>query len=242
MTNNFKRALAALQALADAEKARLLAGFFKTGKGQYADGDRFLGIPAPPLRQLAREYRHLDLAGCERLLQSPYNETRALGLLILINHFQNGDARVRNRIARLYLKNRRRVNNWNLVDASAPYILGAHLVSRDRSPLYKLARSSSLWDRRIAVVATFAFIRRNDFRDTLQLTDLLLRDPHDLIHKACGWMLREVGKRDQPLLESFLATRHARMPRTMLRYAIERFAPAKRLTYLRSAKGARASP
>jgi 3-methyladenine DNA glycosylase AlkD len=134
-------------------------------------------------------------------------------------------------VHRLYLKNRHRVNNWNLVDSSAPYILGAHLRPRRRSVLYKLARSSSLWDRRIAMVATFAFIRENDFTDTLKLTALFLEDEHDLMHKACGWMLREVGKRNQPVLEDFLLQHHRAMPRTMLRYAMERFAPAKREKY-----------
>jgi 3-methyladenine DNA glycosylase AlkD len=230
-----RQAHAALIALGNAEKAKFLAGFFKTGKGQYAEGDRFLGIVVPEVRRLAKQFRALDLTQCEQLLQSPYNEARVLALAILIAHYDKGDAKTKNAVVRLYVKNRHRVNNWNLVDGSAPYLLGARLLTRDRSLLYKLARSKSLWDRRIAVVATFAFIRQNDFGDTLKLTARLLKDEHDLMHKACGWMLREVGKRDSTVLEKFLIKHHREMPRTMLRYAIERFAPAKRAAYLSGA-------
>ena len=232
-TVNHHQAHAALQALANPSKAEFLANFFKTGKGQYAEGDRFLGIMVPGIRQLARQYRRLGLADCERLLQSAYNEARLLSLLILVGHYRQGEVGVKNKVYQIYLKNRNRVNNWNLVDGSAPYIVGAHLLNRDRSLLYELAESRSLWDRRIGMLATFASIRADDFSDTLKLAEQLLGDEHDLMHKACGWMLREVGKRNQSVLEGFLRQHHAAMPRTMLRYAIERFSPAKRTAYLR---------
>lgn len=229
---DYRQAHAALLALANPKKAEFLAGFFKTGKSQYAEGDRFLGITVPAIRQIARPFRQLGLTDCERLLQSAYNDERLLALLILVEQYQKGDLGIKNRVYQVYLTNRRRVNNWNLVDSSAPYIVGAHLLQQDRSLLYQLAQSPSLWERRIAVLATFAFIRAGDFADTLKLTEQLLGDEHGLMHKACGWMLREVGKRNQSLLEGFLRQHHAIMPRTMLRYAIERFAPAKRTGYL----------
>jgi 3-methyladenine DNA glycosylase AlkD len=227
-----RQAHAALLMLANPAKAQFLARFFKTGKGQYAEGDRFLGITAPVLRQLARQFRQLSLRDCTRLLDSPYNEERLLSLLILVERYRTGNAGVKKMVYRLYVKERKRINNWNLVDASAPYILGAHLLQRDRSMLHRLVHSRSLWDRRIAVVATFAFIRENDFGDTLKLTEQLLADEHDLMHKACGWMLREAGKRGPAVLEDFLRRHYRAMPRTMLRYAIERFPAAKRKRYL----------
>ena len=229
---NHRQAHAALLALANPNKAEFLAGFFKTGKGQYAEGDCFLGITVPAIRQLARQFRQLGLTDCERLLQSAYNDERLLALLILVEQYQKGDAGIKNKVYQVYLNNRHRVNNWNLVDSSASCIVGAHLLRQDRSLLYQLAQSRSLWERRIAVLATFAFIRAGDFADTLKLTEQLLGDKHDLMHKACGWMLREVGKRNQSVLEGFLRQHYAVMPRTMLRYAIERFAPTKRIGYL----------
>ena len=229
---SYRQAHVALLALKDPKKAAFQAGFFKTRKGQYAEGDRFLGIMVPAIRELARQFRQLSLTDCERLLESPFNDERLLALLILVEHYRKGDVRMKGSVYRLYLKNRSRVNNWNLVDSSAPYIVGSHLLAQDRSFLFELAQSRSLWDRRIAVLATFAFIRENDFADTLKLTNRLLSDESDLMHKACGWILREVGKRNQAVLEGFLLEQHAIMPRTMLRYAIERFPPAKRAAYL----------
>lgn len=231
---NHRQVHAALLALANPNKAAFLAGFFKTGKGQYAEEDRFFGITVPAIRQLARKFWQLGLTDCERLLQSPYNDERLLSLLILVGRYWKGDAAMKNKVYRLHLKNRHRVNNWNLVDSSAPYIVGPHLFQRDRSLLYELAQSRSLWGRRIAMLATFAFIRKDVFTDTLKLTQRLLGDEHDLMHKACGWMFREIGKRNQAVLEGFLRRHHANMPRTMLRYAIERFTPAKRSAYLRA--------
>ena len=219
---------AALQALASPEKAAFLAGYFKTGVGQYGEGDRFLGVVVPAVRQLAKRFRHLSLADCQQLLDSPYNEVRLLALLILVAHCERGDARVQASVYDLYLARRHRVNNWNLVDTSAPAIVGGHLRIHDRAVLDALARSSVLWDRRIAVLATFAFVRAGDFADTLRLCTLLLGDPHDLIHKACGWMLREAGIRNPVVLADFVRSYQKQMPRTMLRYAIERLAPEQR--------------
>ncbi len=169
--------------------------------------------------------------------QSAYNDERLLSLLILVEQYQKGDVGVKNKVYQIYLNNRHRVNNWNLVDGSAPYIVGAHLLQGDRSLLYELAQSRSLWDRRIGILATLTFIRADDFTDTLKLTKQLLGDEHDLMHKACGWMLREVGKRNQSVLEGFLRQQHEAMPRTMLRYAIEGFPPAKRTAYLTGVLG-----
>ena len=222
----------ALRARADPVKAALLAGYFKTGTGQYGEGDRFLGITVPSLREVARQYRALSLAQCRKLLASRFNEERALALMILVDQYRRGDAATRAAIHRLYLKDRGRVNNWNLVDGSAPTLLGLHLRERPRTILDRLAASASLWDRRIAVLASFAFIRDGDYSTTLRLVAGLLEDPQDLLHKACGWALREVGKRDRAVLERFLRRHQARMPRTMLRYAIERLPVAQRRAWL----------
>jgi 3-methyladenine DNA glycosylase AlkD len=185
------------------------------------------------LRALAREHAGLDLAGCGTLLASADHEARLLALLILVGAYPTAEPPGRSAIYRLYLDSTARINNWDLVDASAPNIVGRHLEERSRAPLRRLARSRSLWERRIAIVATLRFIRQEDFGDTLAVADLLLHDAHDLIHKATGWMLREVGKRDRAALEAFLRPRYASMPRTMLRYAIERFPEPLRLRYLR---------
>jgi hypothetical protein len=227
-----RQAHAALKALADPAEAVLLGRFFKTAKGEYGEGDRFLGVMVPGVRRLVREFWQLPLPDVEVLLRSAFNEERLLGLLLLVERYRRGDRETQTAVFRCYWRNRRRVNNWNLVDASAPYIVGAHLLPRSRARLHRLARSTALWDRRIAVVATFAFIREDDFADSLSLAETLLRDKHDLMHKACGWMLREIGKRDQAVLERFLEEHRHKMPRTMLRYAIERFPAAKRRSYL----------
>jgi 3-methyladenine DNA glycosylase AlkD len=228
----YRQAHAALAALGNPRKADFFRGFFKTGKGEYGEGDRFLGIAVPEVRALAKKFRDLPLKDSARLLRSPFNEERLLGLIILVNQYQKGDEVTQAGILREFLAHRHRVNNWNLVDASAPYILGAHLLKRDRSLLYELARSRSLWDRRIAVLATFAFIKAGDLGDSFKLTSMLLKDSEDLLYKACGWMLREIGKRDTPALEKFLQRHRLAMPRTMLRYAIERFPKARRRQYL----------
>lgn len=222
-----------LRRLANPEKARFLSRFFKTGPGEYAAGDRFLGIQVPSLRLLAKKYRDLPLDGAERLIQSPDHEARLLGLLLLVQRYRKAQAAEQETIFRCYVRNARHINNWDLVDLTAPNILGAHLEKRDRGLLEQWAASPVLWKRRMALIATFHFIRRSDFRLTLSLADRLLQDPEDLLHKAVGWMLREIGKRDRRELEAFLRTRYRRMPRTMLRYAIERLPEPRRLAYLR---------
>ncbi len=224
---------AALAELADAERAAGMAGYFQARPGGYGEGDRFLGIAVPPQRAVARRYAAttpLDDVG--ELLGSPWHEERLTALFVLVRRFERGDDDERARIVELYLACRDRVDNWDLVDASAPYLLGPWLLDRDDSVLDELAGSGSVWDRRIAVMATFAGVRAGRPEATLRLADRLLTDPADLVQKAVGWMLREVGNRDLARAEEFLAPRYARMPRTMLRYAIERFPAERRRDYL----------
>ncbi len=264
---------AELRRQADLSRAAILQRFFKTGPGEYAEGDKFLGLTVPQLRVLAKQYRELSLRDTSRLLRSPIHEERLLALLLLVQAYRGGDADKQRRIYKLYLRSTKFINNWDLVDGSAEHIVGAFLADHDvrrrsltapscdrRSPdgrgdlrsggvarsgdrpqqqgrpqqrLLKLARSKSLWERRIAVLTTFHFIKHGEFAPTLRIARLLLRDEHDLIHKAVGWMLREVGKRDLPTEEAFLRRHYRQMPRTMLRYAIERFPERRRLRYLR---------
>jgi 3-methyladenine DNA glycosylase AlkD len=215
------------------EDAAFAQRYFKTGPGQYGEGDHFLGIRAPVMRKLARAHLSVTLGTCAALLRSRYHEARLLGVLILALKSERGDDRVREAVYELYLRNTARVNNWDLVDVSAPRIVGGYLAERNRSVLVRLARSASLWERRIAILATQHFIRRGEFDDTFRIADLLLEDREDLIHKATGWMLREVGNRDRAAEEAYLKTRYARMPRTMLRYAIEKFPEPRRRQYLK---------
>ena len=228
--------LAAIQAelheLADPVRGVHSQRFFKTGPGQYGEGDKFLGLTVPVMRTLVRKYRSLDDASTIELLSSPWHEERLVALMLLVEGYDRGDDSRRARIHHAYLANTRYINNWDLVDASAGYIVGGHLDVRDIAPLERLARSENLWERRIAIVSTFHFIKRNEFRPTLKIAALLLCDPHDLIHKAVGWMLREVGKRDRRTLDDFLKQHYQRMPRTMLRYAIERHPERIRKQYL----------
>jgi 3-methyladenine DNA glycosylase AlkD len=223
-----------LQALADPEKAAILSRFFKTGKGQYGEGDVFLGIVVPKQRIVAKKYAGLSFNDIRKLLSSKIHEYRLVALLILVNKYKKADVKEKERreIAGFYLKHARHINNWDLVDLSAPNILGDYLLDRDRSVLYRLACSINLWERRISVMSTLTFIRRRDFGDILRIAEILLEDDQDLIHKAAGWMLREVGKRDLKAEEEFLRKHYRRMPRTMLRYAIERFEEKKRRFYL----------
>jgi 3-methyladenine DNA glycosylase AlkD len=220
---------------ADASRVPILQRFFKTGPGQYAEGDVFVGVTVPHLRQVCLECRDAVLDDIEALLQSSVHEERLLALLLLVDRFERGTDAEQRAIYRFYLANTRYVNNWDLVDSSAPQIVGAHLFERSRAPLIRLARSRSLWERRIAIVATLYFIRQCDLEDTFRIADLLLQDDHDLIHKAVGWMLREAGKRDVHAARAYLQTRYSSMPRTMLRYAIERFPVGERKRYLRGA-------
>jgi len=221
-----------LQKLADKNTAEVLQRFFKTGAGEYGEGDVFIGIKVPPLRKLAAEFQDTPLKSVRRLLKSDIHEERTLALMILVRQFARADENVRERIYDFYVAHTSFINNWDLVDGSAPYIVGPFLWKRDRSPLYVLAKSTSLWERRIAILSTFYFIRQNDFVDALKISEVLVADEHDLIHKAVGWMLREIGKRDRAVEESFLKTRCRTMPRTMLRYAIERFPEPHRRRYL----------
>jgi 3-methyladenine DNA glycosylase AlkD len=221
-----------LCAMEDPEKARVLSGFFKTGKGQYGEGDRFLGIPVPLTRAVAKRHRDLGFGEIKKLLKSRFHEHRLAGLLILVEKFRRGDAGQKRKVYEFYVRNSRCANNWDLVDLSADKIAGEYLLGRDKSILYRLARSENLWDRRIAIISTFAFIRRGRFADTLKIAGMLLEDRHDLIQKAVGWMLREVGKRDQEEEERFLKKHLRRIPRTTLRYAIERFDQNKKKFYL----------
>ncbi|MDD2758023.1 MAG: DNA alkylation repair protein [Patescibacteria group bacterium] len=223
-----------MKQLANAKKAKLLAGFFKTGRGQYGEGDIFLGVMVPQTRSVAKKYyRSLSLNDVQKLINNPHHELRLLGLIILNLQYTKGSQEQRNAIHKFYLKNTKKINNWDLVDLSAPNIVGAWLLNRDRKILYKLARSKNLWERRIAMIATAAFIRAEKFDDTLKIADILLTDTHDLIHKAVGWMLREVGKKNVSVLIKYLKPRYKKMPRTMLRYAIEKFPENKRQRYLK---------
>jgi len=206
--------------------------FFRTGRGDYGEGDRFLGLRVPDVRKIAREFRSLSLADIRALLASKWHEERLLALVILVNQFAEGKNSEREQICRLYLASTDRINNWDLVDVSAPQIVGAFLAERDRRPLYRLAKSKKLWDRRIAIIATQQFIRRGELDDTFAIAKILIADAHDLIHKATGWMLREAGKRDRGRLERFLDEFASSMPRTMLRYAIERLPNDLRLKYM----------
>jgi len=225
-----------LRQLASPARARDSSWFFKTAPGEYGAGDKFIGIRVPVLRWQAREFRSLPLSATIELLQSPIHEERLLALLILTDAYERAGESGRAAIYRLYLKNLARVNNWDLVDCSAPRVVGRHLEERPRKILFRLARSKILWRRRVAVLATFYFISRGDFGDSLRLAELLLDDKHDLIHKAVGWMLREIGKRDVAELNKFLRKHATRMPRTMLRYAIKKLPERERQSYLRAGK------
>ena len=213
----------------------MLQRFFKTGPGDYGEGDRFRGIRVPVLRKLVRKYRHLPQAAAESLLLTDFHEDRLLALLLLIDRYDRGDDAVRGGIHRFYLEHTAWVNNWDLVDASAPVLVGHYLQDRPKDPLTRLAASGILWERRIAIIATFYFIKQGNLDETFRIAARLLGDPEDLIHKAVGWMLREAGKRDITAAEIFLRPHYRQMPRTMLRYAIERFPEDRRQAYLKGA-------
>lgn len=222
-----------LKALSNPERAKMSAGYFKTGKGEYGEGDVFLGLTVPQQRVIAKKYAHADLSTIDTLMKSNIHEHRFTALEILVMKFETAGEAERKEILDFYLKHTASVNNWDLVDTSAPYIVGEYLLDNDRAILHKLAKSKNIWERRIAIVATFAFIRNNDFKDTLKLSEILLTDSHDLIHKAVGWALREVGKKNQTEEENFLRKFYKQMPRTMLRYAIERFDAKKKIFYMK---------
>jgi len=224
-----------LDLLANKKQSKISQRFFKTGRGEYGEGDIFLGIKVPVQRKVASKFEDLPLKDIEQLLHSSIHEYRMTAIIILVNQFKKADEKLREKIYKLYLRNSKWVNNWNLVDSSAHYIVGEYLLDNSRDVLCKLAKSKILWERRIAIISTFAFIRYNDFKDTIKLAKILLDDEHDLMHKACGWMLREVGKKSEQgekELIKFLDKHTLEMPRTMLRYAIERLPEKKRKYYL----------
>jgi len=226
-----------LRELGDSDIAAHSQRFFKTGPGQYGEGDKFLGIRVPVVRKCVREYLAISLPDAIELLESPFHEARLLALLILVAKYSSANTNAeREAVYRSYLKHTEFINNWDLVDSSAEHIVGAHLFEKDRKPLYRLARSKSLWERRIGIMSTFHFIKREDFADTLAIAELLLNDKEDLIHKAVGWMLREVGNRNRRVEERFLKKYYKHMPRTMLRYAIEKFPEPDRQAYLQGMK------
>jgi 3-methyladenine DNA glycosylase AlkD len=229
---NYRDAQRMLHQYASPAKARALKAFFKTGAGQYSEGDIFIGVKVPEIRAVSRAFKDLDPEEIDKLLCSPIHEERLLALLILIHRYDAGTELARKAIVRQYLKHTVHINNWDLVDLSAPKLLGDWLKNKDRGILKKLARSRNIWERRIAIVATHAFIREKQLDDTLRIARILLDDKEDLIHKATGWMLREAGKRDIQALKDFLQQHHTHMPRTMLRYAIERFPENERQAYL----------
>jgi 3-methyladenine DNA glycosylase AlkD len=220
-----------LRKLESKEKAMHSKRFFKTGKGEYGEGDKFLGIVVPEQRKIAKKHKELPLKDLIKLLHSPYHEERLTAIFILVHQYKNNP----DEIYKLYLANAKQINNWDLVDSSAHKIVGRHLLPHPekRQILYKLAESPDLWERRISIISCFAFIDQKDLKDTIAISEILLQDHHDLIHKAVGWMLRELGKVDQELLEKFLQKHLPKMPRTMLRYAIEKLPEKKRQSYLK---------
>jgi len=232
MEIKLEKLLKELEQSADPEKAKNLRWFFKTGKGEYGEGDSFLGITAPILRSISKKYQNLDLDDLQKLLNSKIHEHRLSALMIMRFKYQSSNIKDQSAIVRFYLKNTKNINNWDLVDLSCHYILGNWLLDKDRRILYKLVNSENFWERRISIISTFAFIRENQFVDTLEISRTLLNDKHDLIHKAVGWALREIGKKDKEIEMKFLNKYYKAMPRTMLRYAIEKFSDSERKFYL----------
>ena len=223
----------AIKRLSNKEYAARLQKYFKTGKGEYGEGDKFLGIRVPVIRKMAKKYRDISINEAAGFIQSPYHEERMFSLLVLIGLFKRANARDQKRAYSLYLSNTKYVNKWDLVDVSAGRIVGAYLLDRDKKPIYVLARSKNIWERRISIMSTSCFIGNNGFHDTLNIAEMLLDDREDLIHKAVGWLLRETGNRNIGLEEKFLRKHCKRMPRTMLRYAVEKFPEGKRKSYLK---------
>jgi 3-methyladenine DNA glycosylase AlkD len=219
-----------LKKIGNKKKVLVFKRFFKTGKGEYGEGDKFLGITVPEVRKVAKKYKNLNLEDLKKLLKNEFHESRLCALMIL--RFQYEVFENKKELVDFYLKNTHYINNWDLVDLSCEYILGNWFLDKDKKILYQLARSKNIWERRIAIISTFEFIRHNQFTDTLKLSEILINDNHDLIHKAVGWMLREVGKRDKKVLINFLDQHYQKMPRVMLRYTIEKFPQEIRKKYL----------
>jgi 3-methyladenine DNA glycosylase AlkD len=222
-----------LQDARDPKQAEGLQRFFKTGIGEYGEGDKFLGIKVPIQRQIAKKYTGLNLINIQKLLDSKVHEHRLVGLLILIDKFKKSSESERGDIFNFYLKNSKNINNWDLVDLTAHHIVGGFLEDKKKDKLYELAQSKILWEKRIAIISTFAYIKKSEFKDSLRIAEILINDTHDLIHKAVGWMLREIGNRDIKIEEEFLKRYYKNMPRTMLRYAIEKFPEEIRKKYLK---------
>jgi len=225
-----KKIINDLKKISNKKKALIFKKFFKTGKGEYGEGDEFLGINVPDVRKIAKKYKDLNLKYFEKLLKNKFHECRLCALMIFRYQYESFENK--KELVDFYLKNTQYVNNWDLVDLSCEYILCNWLLDKDRKILYKLAKSKNLWERRIAIISTFEFIRHNQFADTLKLSEILMIDKDDLIHKAVGWMLREVGKRDEKILKDFLNKHYQKMPRVMLRYAIEKLNKELRRDYL----------
>ena len=217
-----------LQALSNAEKREIFPRFFKAGKGEYGEGDRFLGVTVPNIRAIAKLHKDVSIEEIRKLIQSEWHEVRLCALIIMVEKSKKKDEALRKELFNLYLSQTKRINNWNLVDLSCRFIIGEYLLDKSRDILYHLAQSPLLWDNRIAIVSTYAFIRKGQLEDTYALSDLMMQHPHDLMHKAIGWMLREAGKRDSERLYDYVMSHRADMPRTMLRYAIEKFSPTER--------------
>jgi len=223
-----------LEIFANFEKANILQRFFKTKKGEYGEGDIFLGIVVPNIRKVAKRHKDASLKDIRKHLYSKIHEERMCALFLLVEKYAEVDKQEKKKIFNFYVKNVKQINNWDLVDLSAPKIVGEYLLDKSKDILYKLAKSSNIWKRRVAIISTFSFIKKEKFTDTLKISEILLHDSHDLIQKAVGWMLREVGKRSLKDEEVFLKNHYKKMPRTMLRYAIEKFPENKRLSYLKN--------
>ena len=224
-----------LQALSDAEKREIFPRFFKAGKGEYGEGDRFLGVTVPNIRAIAKLHKDISIEEIRELIQSEWHEVRLCALIIMVEKSKKKDEALRKELFNLYLSQTKRINNWDLVDLSCRFIIGEYLLDKSRDILYQLAQSSLLWDNRIAIVSTYAFIRKGQLEDTYALSDLMMQHPHDLMHKAIGWMLREAGKRNPERLYDYVMSHRADMPRTMLRYAIEKFSPKERAILMKRA-------
>ena len=224
-----------LQALTNAEKREIFPRFFKAGKGEYGEGDRFLGVTVPNIRAIAKLHKDISIEEIRGLIQSEWHEVRLCALIIMVEKSKKKDEALRKELFNLYLSQTKRINNWDLVDLSCRFIIGEYLLDKSRDILYQLAQSSLLWDNRIAIVSTYAFIRKGQLEDTYALSDLMMHHPHDLMHKAIGWMLREAGKRDSERLYDYVMSHRADMPRTMLRYAIEKFSPKERAILMKRA-------
>jgi len=221
-----------LDSLSDKEKAQNYQRFFKMEKGEYGEGDIFIGVTVPVQRKMAKKYSNLSIPKIQELIKSKIHEHRLIALFILIDKYKKANEHEKENIFNLYLENTKHINNWDLVDSSAHYIIGDFLFEKDKKVLYELANSKNLWEKRIAIISTFHFIKKEEFEDALAISEILLEDKHDLIHKAVGWMLREIRNRDLETQEKFLKFHYKKMPRTMLRYAIEKFEEEKRKSYL----------